>query len=113
MKVYGVKTMKAARKTLEDRADIIEDRKSFVITIKVKDTDKQRARDLAQGYVEEANKLLAHVTTSSAAQQRMFLQQRLVQVKNDLEVAEKNFSQYASKNATLDVPEQTRAMVES
>jgi uncharacterized protein involved in exopolysaccharide biosynthesis len=113
MKVYGVKTMQAARKTLEDRADIKEDRKSFVITIKVKDTDKQRARDLAQGYVEEANKLLAHVTTSSAAQQRMFLQQRLVQVKNDLEVAEKNFSQYASKNATLDVPEQTRAMVES
>jgi uncharacterized protein involved in exopolysaccharide biosynthesis len=113
MKVYGVKSMQAARTTLEDRADIKEDRKSFVITIKVKDTDKQRARDLAQGYVEEANKLLAHVTTSSAGQQRMFLEQRLVQVKNDLEVAEKNFSQYASKNATLDVPEQTRAMVES
>ena len=112
-KVYGVKTLEAARQNLENHAEIKEDRKSYVITIRVADKDKQRARNLAQGYVEEANKLLAHVSTSSAGQQRMFLEQRLVQVKNDLETAEKNFSQFASKNATLDVPEQTRAMVES
>jgi capsule polysaccharide export protein KpsE/RkpR len=79
----------------------------------VTDHDRQRARDLAQGYVEELNKLLAHVTTSSAGQQRQFLEQRLVQVKKDLEIAQTKFSQYASKNATLDLPEQTRAMVES
>jgi capsule polysaccharide export protein KpsE/RkpR len=79
----------------------------------VTDHDRERARDLSQGYVEELNKLLAHVTTSSAGQQRSFLEQRLIQVKQDLQTAEKNFSQYASKNATLDLPEQTRAMVES
>jgi capsule polysaccharide export protein KpsE/RkpR len=113
MKVYGVHSLGAARKILEKRAEVTEDRKSFVITITATDHDRQRARDLAQGYVEELNKLLAHVTTSSAGQQRMFLEQRLVQVKKDLETAEKNFSQYASTNATLDLPEQTRAMVES
>jgi len=113
MKVYGVKTIESARQNLENHAEIKEDRKSYVITIRVADKDKRRARDLAEGYVEEANKLLAHVSTSSAGQQRMFLEQRLVQIKKDLETAEKNFSQYASKNATLDVPEQTRAMVES
>jgi uncharacterized protein involved in exopolysaccharide biosynthesis len=37
----------------------------------------------------------------------------LIQVKKDLGTAEANFSQYASKNTTLDVPEQTKAMVES
>jgi capsule polysaccharide export protein KpsE/RkpR len=113
MKVYHVGSMGAARKILEKRADITEDRKSFVITLSVTDHDRQRARDLAQGYIEELNNLLAHVTTSSAGQQRLFLEQRLVQVRKDLETAEKNFSQYSSKNATLDLPEQTRAMVES
>jgi capsule polysaccharide export protein KpsE/RkpR len=113
MKVYGINSLAGARKKLEKRSEITEDRKSFVITITVADHDRVRARDLAQGYVEELNKLLAHVTTSSAGQQRLFLEQRLTQVKKDLEVAEANFSQYASKNATLDLPEQTRAMVES
>jgi capsule polysaccharide export protein KpsE/RkpR len=113
MKVYHVRSVGGARKILENRAEITEDRKSFVITLTVTDHDRQRARDLAQGYVEELNKLLAHVTTSSAGQQRQFLEQRLVQVKKDLEIAQTKFSQYASKNATLDLPEQTRAMVES
>jgi len=113
MKVYHVRSVGAARKILEKRAEITEDRKSFVITLTVTDHDRERARDLAQGYIEELNKLLAHVTTSSAGQQRVFLEQRLVEVKKDLEIAENKFSQYASKNATLDLPEQTRAMVES
>ncbi|HWY57346.1 MAG TPA: hypothetical protein VNZ03_22975 [Terriglobales bacterium] len=113
MKVYHAGYLEGARKVLDQHTEVTEDRKSFVITLIVTDHDRTRARDLAQGYVEELNKLLAHVTTSSAGQQRLFLEQRLVEVKKDLETAEKNFSQYASKNATLDLPEQTRAMVES
>ncbi len=113
LNVYHAAYVEGARKILDQHTEITEDRKSFVITITVTDHERERARDLAQGYVEELNKLLAHVTTSSAGQQRVFLEQRLVQVKKDLETAEKNFSQYASKNATLDLPEQTRAMVES
>ena len=113
MKVYHARYLDGARKILDQHTEIAEDRKSFVITITVTDHDRQRARGLAQGYVEELNNLLAHVTTSSAGQQRSFLEQRLIQVKKDLGIAETNFSQYASKNATLDLPEQTRAMVES
>jgi len=113
LKVYHARYMEGARKALDQQTEIAEDRKSFVITLTVTNHDRNLAHDLAQGYVDELNKLLAHVTTSSAGQQRMFLEQRLVQVKKDLETAERNFSQYASKNATLDLPEQTRAMVES
>ena len=113
MKVYGARYLEGARWTLDKHTEITEDRKSFVITVTVTDHDRERARGLAQGYIEELNNLLSHVTTSSAGQQRLFLENRLVQVKKDLETAERNFSQYASKNATLDLPEQTRAMVES
>jgi capsule polysaccharide export protein KpsE/RkpR len=113
MKVYHARYLEGARKTLEKNTEISEDRKSFVITLTVTDHDRERARGIAQGYIEELNNLLSHVTTSSAGQQRSFLEQRLLQVKKDLETAERNFSQYASKNATLDLPEQTRAMVES
>lgn len=111
--VYHARYMDGARKTLDHHTEITEDRKSYVITLTVTDHDRQRAHNLAQAYIEELNNLLAHVTTSSAGQQRVFLERRLTQVRNDLDTAERKFSQYASKNATLDVPEQTRAMVES
>jgi uncharacterized protein involved in exopolysaccharide biosynthesis len=43
----------------------------------------------------------------------VFLEDRLVQVKSDLESAEKDFSQFASKNAAIDIQAQGKAMVES
>jgi capsule polysaccharide export protein KpsE/RkpR len=42
----------------------------------------------------------------------VFLEERLAQVKQDLETAEKDFSEFASKNGTIDIKEQGRAMVE-
>src|SRR5207253_531204 len=84
-----------------------------VISLIVTDGSPQRARDLAQGYVEELDRLVSQVSTSSARRERMFIEQRLASVKADLEDAEKQFSAFASKNTALDIKEQTRAMVES
>jgi len=77
------------------------------------DQSPQRARDIAQAYVEELNRLLSQVSTSSARRERIFIEQRLTAVKSDLEDAEKQFGAFASKNSTLDIKEQTKAMVES
>ena len=111
--VYWVRHKEDARKVLSARTSITEDRKSGVIAITVRDRAPERARDMAQAYVEELNRLVAQVATSSARRQRIFIEQRLVSVKSDLEGAEKQFSEFASKNTVLDVKEQTKAMVES
>src|SRR5260370_26114940 len=68
---------------------------------------------MAQAYVEELNKLVSEGSTSSARRERIFIEQRMASVKNDLEDAEKQFSAFASKNTALDIKEQTKAMVES
>jgi capsule polysaccharide export protein KpsE/RkpR len=111
--VYWIRYKQDARKKLNDRTDVSEDRKSGVITIAVTDGNRQRARDMAQAYVDELDKLVAQVSTSAARRERMFIEQRRAQVAVELETAEKNFSQYASKHTLLDVKEETRAMVES
>lgn len=111
--VYWTRYKQDARKILGARTDVAEDRKSGVISITVTDGDPQRARDVAQGYVEELDRLVSQVSTSSARRERMFIEQRLATVKADLEDAEKQFSAFASKNTALDIKEQTRAMVES
>lgn len=112
-KVYWTRYKQDARKKLDSRTDVSEDRKSGVITLIVSDHSPQRARDIAQAYVEELNTVLAQVSTSSARRQRIFIEQRLMTVKGELESAEKDFSAFASKNTALDIKEQTKAMVES
>jgi len=112
-KVYGDKYFEQARKDLEKRTDVKEDRKSGVITIIVTDHDPHRAQAMAQAYVDGLNGLVAQVSTSSARRERTFIEGRLKTVKQNLDAALQEFSQYASKNGTFNVPEQTKAMVES
>jgi uncharacterized protein involved in exopolysaccharide biosynthesis len=112
-KVYSARYWEDARKDLARHTDIKEERKSGVLTIAVTDRDPRRAQQMAQAYVDALNGLVAQVSTSSARRERIFLENRLNTVKQNLDSASQEFSQYASKSGTLDMPSQTRATVES
>jgi uncharacterized protein involved in exopolysaccharide biosynthesis len=112
-KLYGLKYWEDARKELAARTTIKEDRKSGVISIAVADRDPGRAQQMAQAYVDALNGLVAKVSTSSARRERMFLESRLRSVKQSLDNASQEFSEFASKSGTLNVPDQTKAMVDS
>ena len=113
MKLYRERRMEDARRTLAEHTGISVDRKSQIITVTVTDHDPKRAAAMGQAYVEELNRLVAELSTSSARRERIFLEQRLKTVSNDLESAEKEFSQYSSKNTAIDIKEQGKAMVEA
>jgi capsule polysaccharide export protein KpsE/RkpR len=112
-KLYGDRYMEDARKRLSRLTAISEDRKSGVLTITVTDRDPHRAAELAQAYVEELDRLVAEVSTSSARRERIFIEQRLQSVKQDLDAASQQFSEYASKNTAIDITTQARATVEA
>ncbi|HET9698630.1 MAG TPA: lipopolysaccharide biosynthesis protein [Terriglobales bacterium] len=112
-KVYWRSTYEATRKKLEGRSDISEDRKTGIIEISVSDTDRNRAQQLANAYVDELNRLTAQVSTTAAHKERVFLEERLGEVEKDLKQAELDLGQYSSKNATLSLPEQGKAMLEA
>jgi len=112
-KVYDDRYWEDARVDLAKYTAISEDRKSGVITITVNDRDPHRATALAQAYVEELDRLVAEVSTSSARRERVFIEQRLQTVRQDLDNASRLFSEYASKNTTVDVTAQVKATVEA
>ncbi len=112
-RVYGQRYEQDARRILNERTGVAEDRKSGVITLTAYDRDPRRARDIAEAYIEELNGIVSQVSTSSARRERIFIEQRITAVRADLEDAEKQFGEFASKNTTLDIKEQTKAMVES
>jgi capsule polysaccharide export protein KpsE/RkpR len=110
-RVYGVRRWEDARKTLEDRTEVSADRKSEIITIKVSDKSPQRAAELAHEYTLALNNIVLTLNVSAAHKERVFLEKRLGQVQQDLEAAEKDFGNFASKNTAIDVKEQGKAMI--
>jgi capsule polysaccharide export protein KpsE/RkpR len=113
MRVYRDSKIEDARLDLAQRTDVSEDRKSGIIAIGVTDRDPKRAAAMAQTYVQELDRLVAQVSTSSARRERIFLEERLRAVKADLDDSAKNFSDFASKNSAIDIPAQGKAMVEA
>ena len=112
-KLYGVRRMEDTRKVLAERTGLSVDRKSQIITLTVTDHDPKRAAAMGEAYVAELNRLVAELSTSSARRERIFLEERLKAVSQDLEAAEKEFSQFSSKNTAIDIKEQGKAMVEA
>lgn len=110
-KVYGFRRYEDARKKLSALTDVSSDRKSGIITVTVSDGNPERAAALGREYLEALNRIVITLNTSSARKERVFLEERLGQVQQGLEQAEKDFSQFASKNTALDVKEQGRAMI--
>jgi capsule polysaccharide export protein KpsE/RkpR len=111
--VYRVKQMQDARRELEENTEISEDRKSGIVVIRVSDHSPQRAKDIATAYVVELNRLVVELNTSAAHRERVFLEDRLKTVKQDLDTSAKEFSKFASDNTAIDIKEQGKAMVEA
>ena len=112
-KAYSDRLWEDARRDLSRKTDIAEDRKSGVLTITVTDRSPQRAAEIAHAYVDELNRLVAEVSTSSARRERIFIEQRLKTAKQDLDTASQQFSEYSSKNSTIDLKDQAKATVEA
>ncbi len=112
-KIYRARLEEDASRRLEENTSISEDRKSGIITINVADRDPKRAAAMAQAYVEELDRLVAELSTSAAHRERLFLEERLQSVKEELDQAAKNLSQFESTNAAIDIKEQGKSLVDA
>ena len=110
---YGKNTMTDARTKLDENTSISEDRKSGIISISVTDHDPKRATAIANGYVDQLNSLVAQLSTSAAHRERVFLEERLKVAKSDLDDAGNQLAQFSSKNNTLDIQQEGKAMLDA
>jgi uncharacterized protein involved in exopolysaccharide biosynthesis len=113
LRIYHAGKMEDARASLTAHTRIAEDRKSGIIAVTAIDHDPRLAAAMAQAYVDELDRLVEQVSTSSARRERIFLEERLLAVKLDLDSAAQKFSIFASKNTAIDIPAQSKAMVEA
>lgn len=111
--VYGQKTYVKTRKELSRYTEIAQDRKSGVISLTVTDKNPDRAAKMAQEYVDQLDRLVAELYTSSAGKERKFLEERLKVAQQELDEATLALSKFSSANRTLDLKEQGKATVEA
>jgi uncharacterized protein involved in exopolysaccharide biosynthesis len=111
MHVYSDKYIEDGRKDLASHTSLTSDPKTGMIIISVTDRMPARASEIANAYVAELNQALAEVNTSSAHRERVFLEQRLLQIKDQSEVDAKEFALFASQNGAVDIPDQAKSMV--
>jgi uncharacterized protein involved in exopolysaccharide biosynthesis len=112
-KVYNARLVVDARMRLDENTSISEDKKSGIITISVTDHSPQRAAALASAYVDQLNSLVSELSTSSAHRERVFLEERLKVAKQDLDDATNQLAQFSSKNNTLDIQQEGKAMLDA
>lgn len=111
MSVYWDKYLEDARKHLESNTNISISSRTGIISISVTDKKPERAAAIAKAYVVELNQVLSEVNSSSAHRERVFLEERLQEIKQRSEADAKEFALFASQNAAVDIPNQAKAMV--
>jgi len=112
-RVYGTKLEEDARTKLANNTGISEDHRSGIISISVVDQDPARAQAIAQAYMAELEHLVSELSNSAAHRERVFLEGRRQAVKWELDQAAEEFSQFASNNTAINIPEQGKAMVQA
>jgi uncharacterized protein involved in exopolysaccharide biosynthesis len=112
-RAYGTRYAEQTRRRLEANSNIVEDRKSGVISIRVRDHDRARAQQMCAAYIAELIRLSTRLSTSAAGREREFLEQRLVIARREMDEAALQLSQYSSQSGLLNIPAQSKAMVES
>src|SRR5215208_152486 len=110
--VYETKTLEETRRRLQDDTRISVT-KEKVIKVTVEATSAQLAADLANFYVSNLDHLNQTLSISKAGHNRKFVEQRLTETKVNLIKAEEGLRDFQTKNKTVAVEAQSKAMIEA
>jgi tyrosine-protein kinase Etk/Wzc len=95
---YEAKTLTDTRTALKSLVRISSDKKTGLITIEADDKDPVFAAQLANVQVEELRNLLGRLAVTEAQQRRMFYEQQIKKVQEELAAAERSFKQAKEKS---------------
>jgi uncharacterized protein involved in exopolysaccharide biosynthesis len=110
MNLYHARDMTIARKKLLANTEIVSE-KSELISISVKDRDKQRAADMANAYTSQLRVLTQSLAITEAAQRRLFYEDQLKRAKDSLVQAEFAFQQLQQAKGLVQENTQAAAMI--
>lgn len=110
--VYGAGTLVAAREALAKQASISSDAEGL-ISIVFDDDDAGRAAAIANGYVEELDRLTRRIAITEAAQRRLFIERQIGQTQDKLSQAEEALKRTQEQTGVIDLDNQGKAIIDA
>lgn len=87
-----------ALNSLREQLDISIDNKTNVVTISIETREPQLSADIVNKVIQQLDEFIRTKRTSSASEQRKWIEERLIQVKGDLEKSENKLKEFREKN---------------
>lgn len=110
--LYDLKYNEDVYLKLEDRTALEISKKDQIINVSVKDRDPQRAADIANAYVEMLDQINRKLNITQGKRKRLFLEDRLKEVRAELEKAEMDLKRFQEKYHLVSIEEQAKAAIE-
>jgi tyrosine-protein kinase Etk/Wzc len=111
-KLYEEESLEKTYKLLAKQTSITVSRKTQIINISVDDPDPKRAADMANTYVEALDRINRTVNITEGHRKRVFLEDRLGKVKEDLIRAEGDLRSFQEKYKLVSIDQQAKAAIE-
>jgi uncharacterized protein involved in exopolysaccharide biosynthesis len=98
----------------DEAYELLLDRAEFRVTeegllsVSVEDRNAQLAADMANAFVEELNRVNREIVSQRARQNREFIEERLLQVRAELDSARAVFERFQIEHRTVDFDQQTK-----
>jgi len=108
---YDVEKIELARKELWSHCGTSVERKSNVVALSCEDKEPAMARDMAEYFGQSGDEGFRRIATSSASEERKFLEKRAGEARQELDAASQALRQFQEKNKIIDLPEQSKAVV--
>lgn len=111
MERYELEKIEKARKELWSLCATKVEKKPNVVTLTCEDTEPEVARDMAEYFGQVGDEGFRRIATSSASEERKFLEKRVSEARTDLDKASTALRVFQEKNKVIDLPEQSKAVV--
>ncbi len=111
--VYKEKKESQAEKVLENNSFFEIGLKDSIVSVNVTDKSPERARDLANGYLDALQQTSAVLALTESSQRRLFYEQRLAKERDDLANAEVALKQNQEKTGLISPAGQTAEEIQT
>jgi uncharacterized protein involved in exopolysaccharide biosynthesis len=108
---YHKRTIESAREALWTHCLTRIEKRPSVVTLSCEDTDPETARAITGHFGEIGNQAFVRVSTSAAASERKFLEQRVQEARKDMNRAAERLRAFQEQHKVIDLTEQSKAVV--
>ncbi|HEY0987978.1 MAG TPA: Wzz/FepE/Etk N-terminal domain-containing protein [Kofleriaceae bacterium] len=108
---YDERYREHTRRELSEHCGAIVDRKSGLVSLTCEDKVPEQAKAMAEYFGEVGNRVFGRVSTSSAHEERKFLETQVVKARHDVDEASRRLREFQEAHKIVDLPEQSKAVI--